>query len=234
MGSDVASQIQAPKQTIPSPTPDPMLPPATPSHESPPLLFCHVAFPDIWAPRERTGSRPRVHSCHATRPSSPTLYYYIALTNSSPTFLSLSLFPIPPRRLGIPPPTLTSGPHLSSSPPPPPLAGRHGDEGPCLPPLPAPAHAFAPCAADPSGPLPALIASSVRPPRVSAFPPLSPPAAPGRRPQRSRSPAASVALRSWFRSIHHRGIREAFSAGELLRGEEGPWPRACSPRTGGS
>ena len=92
---------------------------------------------------------------HASVLSDPFYFYrsHERLSNL-PLSLSLSLFPVAPRRLGIPPPTLTSGPHLSSSPPPPPLAGRQGDEDPVYPPplLPAPGPASVPCAADPSGP----------------------------------------------------------------------------------
>lgn len=108
-----------------------------------------------------------------------------------------SLFPSP-RRLVIPPPTLTSGPTCHCLP-------RRSPDGRATRtrfPLPAPAPPSRPTLLIERTPSP-LIAPSVRPPRVSAFPCL--PAPPWRRSQipRSRSAVGSARfntgeLERWF------------------------------------
>lgn len=192
MGFDVASQIHSP----PSRTPDPMLPEATPFTDL--LRSCSATwFPLTSVPQDykSTGFRPHVHSRHATRPSSQILHYrsHERLPNLPSSALPL---PASPRHSAS---NSDERPHLSLSPPP--LAGPAGRRGPVSPFL---------LRHPPSRPTPLiertpspLIAPSVRPPRVSAFPCLSAP--PWRRSQipRSRSAVGSARfntgeLERWF------------------------------------
>lgn len=189
MGSDVASQIQSP----PSRTPDPMLPEATPFTDL--LRSCSATwFPLTSVPQDykSTGFRPHVHSRHATRPSSQILHYrsHERLPNlpSSPPRVASSF------RLQL----WRAAPPVIVSPAARRTAGRRGPVSPFL--LRHPPSRPTPLIERTPSP---LIAPSVRPPRVSAFPCL--PAPPWRRSQipRSRSAVGSARfntgeLERWF------------------------------------
>lgn len=119
MGFDVASQIHSP----PSRTPDPMLPEATPFTDL--LRSCSATwFPLTSVPREHGLPSPRpLPPRHASVLPDPSL----SLSRAPP---QPSLFPSP-RRLVIPPPTLTSGPTCHCLPRRSP--DRQGDEDPFPP-----------------------------------------------------------------------------------------------------
>jgi hypothetical protein len=183
---------------------------------SPSIPFTRPS-PDAWAQSAHgLPSGLPVSTRHASSPPS-----FISLpTSASPTSLS------PPRRPAPLPPLWQAGPTGHPLSLPPPLAGRQGAEGPPLPHPP------------PRRPPPIWRGRSGSPPRVDrpvlfvlgfrATHCSSWPLGGRRRDLDLAGPAALVPLDLGRR------IRGLCPARELARGDEGPWPRAFSPRTGGS